>query len=411
MKKLGVLMLLSVFLLSAATSVLAAANPNSFNYLSSTTVNLENPTDFFVLDIDPQLYASMDPALRDLRIYSAGQELGYARLPDEPAETPTVENLPLEIINKGPLQGTTTYSFTLKIPTAKPGAMQIKLSQPEYLVRARVAGSNDNKTWQQLITQTLYGINGRYNKFYLENIDYQYLKFDYDLLKNETLEVTEAVIAAGALPRRTETPWNISSSENKKNKTTNILIDLGYKNRPSQGITLATADKGFYRQSELAVSNDNKIWNNIINTYLYRGQDARDENLGFDYSPFQGRYLKIIVKNEDNPPIDFTGAKIQLLPVRLLVKSPSLNFPLTLYWGNEKIPAPAYDVAYMLTRSNFNVNELPQIKIKSEKINPNFKPELPPLTERIPFLMPAALAIAALLVVAILFRSFKHMEK
>lgn len=411
MKKFGVLLLLSVLLFSNIPSALAAVNLNTFRYLSNTAVRFEKPADFFVLDIAPQMYATMDPSLRDLRVYSNGKELGYALLPSEPAETPVINNLPLEIINKGMLQGTDTYSFTLKMPAARPGAVQVKLNRPEYLVKTRLSGSNDNKAWQHLKTQTLYGISGSYNKFYLEDIDYQYLKFDYDLLKNETLEVAEAAIAEGVLPKKTETPWEINQSEDNRQKTSTVIIDLGYNNRISQGITLETGAKGFYRQAELAVSNDKKTWANVTLTYLYRGQDKKDENLGFGYSPVRGRYLKITVTNEDNPPVNFTGAKIQLLPVRLLVKSPGAEFPLTLYWGNQKIPAPAYDVAYMLTRSNFNINELPLVYVKSENTNTSFKEELPPLTERIPFLMPAALAVAALLVGVILFRSIKHVEK
>lgn len=411
MKRSVAIVLLTVFLISAVPPAFSATNTETFRYQSTIAVKLEKPAGHFMLDLDPQVYATVDPSLRDLRIYSAGQELGYTRMPHEPVETPVINHLPLEIINKGMLQGTNTYSFTLKIPPAKPGAVQIKLSQPEYLVKAGISGSNDNKAWQELNNQTLYGINGSYNKFYLAGIDYQYLKFEYDLLKKETLEITAAEIAEGALPKKTETPWEIKQSDDNNNKTTTVILDLGYNNRITRGVTLETGEKSFYREAALAAGNDMKNWNDVTSLYLYRGQDDRDENLSFNYPPVNGRYLRITVENEDNPPVIFSGAKVQLVPVRLLVKSAGTNFPLTLYWGNKDLPVPSYDVAYLLARSDFYVKDLPLVTVKDVKINDNFKEKLPPLTERIPILMPAALAIAAVLVGFILFRSFRHMEK
>ena len=412
MKKLIVFVLFSSFLLlNLSSSAFAAAEPNTFRYQSSTSVKLVKPSKFFILDIDPQLYATMDSTLRDLRIYSANQELGYTLLPYEPSESPSPGSILPEIINKGLLEGSSSYSFTLKMPPVRPGAMQIKLNRPEYLVKARLTGSNDNKTWQNLKTQTLYGINGKYNKFNLDDIDYNYLKFEYDLLKNETLEITEAVIAEGSLPKKTETPWEIKQSEDKKKKTTTVTIDLKYNNQVTQGLTLATDENGFYRQAALAISNDQKTWKDAGFSYLYRGQNNRDENLSFSYSPINGRYLKITIENADNKPLAFTGTKLELLPVRLLVKSPeTANFPLTLFWGNKKIAAPTYDVAYMLAKSSFEVKNLQLITINDVKQNANFKEELPPLTERLPWLMPIALSAAALLVGLVLFRSFKHVE-
>lgn len=409
MKKLSVLVLLSVFLYLSLSPAFAAVDVNTFRYQSGTTARFENPTNFFNLEIDPKLYATMDPELRDLRIYSAEEELGYTLLPFEPAETPSPGPLLPEIINKGMIRERNTYSFTLKMPPAKPGYMQIKLDRPEYLVKARLSGSNDNKTWQSLKTQTLYGINGSYNKFYLDGIDYSYLKFEYDLLKNETLEVTEAVIAEGALPKKIETPWKIKQSNDKKKKTTTVIIDLGFNNRVTQGVALVTDEDGFYRQAALAASNDQKTWKDVAVSYFYRGQDYRDENLGFSYAPVNSRYLKITIENADNKPVVFQGAKIRLLPIRLLVKAPdAATFPLTLYWGNKKIEAPAYDVNRMLALSSFNINNLPLVTVTDVKQNAGFKEQLPPLTERLPWLMPAALGAAALLVGFILFRSFKH---
>lgn len=413
MRRLGICALTLIILLSCVTPALSAVDPENFRYQSDVNVSLTKKAEFFVLDIDPGIYATMDPTLKDLRIYSAGKELGYALLPHEPTDTPAVNTLPVEIINKGMIQGTDTYSFTLKLPPARPGAVQIKLNQPEYLVKARLSGSSDNKTWQILKTMTLYGIQDSYNKFYLEGIDYQYLKFEYDLLKNQILEVIEAVITEGALPKKTETSWEIKQRDNNGKKTTTVNIDLGYNNRINRGITLKTGEKGFYRQVSLAASNDQKTWNNITTTYLYRGQDNKDENLGIDYAPVQGRYLKITVENEDNPPVRFTGSKVQISPVRLLVKSPGRDFSLTLYWGNKKLNAPSYDVAYVLARSDqsANVKNISVVNIKIFKVNDGYKEALPPLTERLPWLMPAALGIAALLVVFILFRSFKHVER
>jgi hypothetical protein len=180
----------------------------------------------------------------------------------------------------------------------------------------------------------------------------------------------------------------------------------------SRGLTLQTDEMGFYRQVSLAASNDQKTWSNVAVSYLYRGQDKKDANLAMEYAPVHGRYLKITVNNEDNRPVSFTGAKAQLLPVRLLVKSPSLSFPLSLNWGNAKLTTPSYDVAYVLARSDNSaiVKNMPVVEVTTFNQNAKFVAKAVPLTERIPLLMPAALATAALMVGFMLFRSFKHVE-
>lgn len=411
MRKAALIILGLLMLVLAAPLAYGEVSRNDFRYSSHLTASKDGKAGFFILELDPKVYAAMDTSFPDLRIYGKdGQERGYSRLQlAAPAGETSYQGL--EIINKGTLEGSSNYSFTVKNIPADINEMRVKLDQPEYLVKARISGSNDNRTWQFLGVQTLYGINDKYNTFSLSGIDFGYLKFEYPVPGGETLAINEVgyTTVKEAAPQSQATPLAIKQTD--RNKVTTIEMDLGYKNQNSSAVKLITADKNFYRPAYLEASNDRKNWQQVSSFYLYRGTDEKDENLGGYYPLIQARYLKITVENGDNVPVRFTSATAELENVKLLVKDSGAGGAFTVYWGNAALNPPAYDIDQILQQGEVDLANLPEIVLDSYSINAQYKQPKPPLTERYPFLLPLALAIAVIIVGIIQFRSFKHVEK
>jgi hypothetical protein len=406
---LRVILLINI-ILSGLFPVLAAPSINSdnFRYLGDVLPGPADTTGFFVLEIAPETYSSMDPTWRDLRIYnSAGQEIGYTPLL---AKTPSQQShyQESEIINKGPIKDTDKYSFTIKDLPADSEKLTIKLDKPEYLVKSEIYGSNDNQTWQLVGTQTLYGINGNYNLFSLRNVLYRYIKFEFMMPLGENLSVSSVQYSRKTPGKKSELPFSVAQSET--NKSTVILVDLGYNHYHSRALKLTTTDKNFYRRATLEVSNGQEQWQQVSSFYLYRGVDMQDENLSVEYPLTQARYLKIILQNGDNKPVNFTAATVETETVRLLVKDSTNNAPFKICWGNTLLAPPLYDVNAILAQSKVNPDALPVLHLDTYTENPQYKKPAPALTERYPFLLPLALGIAVLIVGAIQFKSFNKIK-
>jgi hypothetical protein len=402
--------LLTIVILTGLFPVLAAPsiNTDNFRYLGDVLPGPADTTGFFVLEVAPEAYASMDPAWRDLRIYnSAGQEIGYTPLL---TKTPSQQShyQESEIINKGPIKDTDKYSFTIKDLPADIEKLTIKLDKPEYLVKSEIYGSNDNQTWQLVGTQTMYGINGNYNVFSLRNVHYRYIKFEFTMPLGENLSVSSVQHNRETPDKKTELPFSVVQSET--NKSTMIMVDLGYNYYHSRALKLTTTDKNFYRRATLEVSNSQEQWRQVSSFYLYRGTDMQDENLSVEYPLTQARYLKVILQNGDNMPVKFTAATVETETVRLLVKDLPNNAPFKVYWGNTLLTPPLYDVNAILTQSKVNPHALPVLHLDKYTENPQYKKPTPPLSERYPFLLPLALGIAVLIVGAIQFKSFNKIK-
>lgn len=399
---------MAVFIITAAY---AAMPGQSFQYYSSVATNTTDSSGFFLLDLDPKVFAALDPSLRDLRIFNRdGSETGYIRFNESASDTPP-PNREVQIINKGPILGTDRYSFALKdVPTGT-SMISIKLAGSEYLVKASITGSNDNRNWQDLGRQTLYCINGTYNTFTLPKVDYQYLKFTYQVPQDDLLEVTGAEVSALRQQPTVSHEQSYPVAQQDQNKATIITIDLRYQNQPSSGFSLSTDEKNFYRRGYLEASNDGRQWAHIADFYLFRGDGPNDQSLGQDYPLTQARYLRITIDNKDNPPIHFTEAVVGTEPIQLLVKAPASQGPFTLCWGDKKLDFPDYDVEEVLRQGDAALDKLPVFPVKEYQRNPQYKGVQEPLSERFPWLLPVALAVAVAVVGFVQYRSIKRIEK
>jgi hypothetical protein len=382
-------------------------------YTSQQEVRVQTGDPFFLLEIDPAKAALMDPALRDLRLYSGEYELGYAIVPNQPDHRR--KEISLEILNEGSYEGQ-RYGFVVVMPDNEfaSSSISIKLNHEPYLVKGTLYGSSDNGNWQQLRPITFFGIDEKYSELSLEGIAYRYLKFEFQQPPGEILVVEEAVVYSSLerVPQESSTWVSRPVSQSNYEKESLLLIDLEYQNRVSTQWVLDILEQGFYRQAVFEGSNDKSYWEPIGTTYLYRGVANGDEQLSFHYPPGAYRYLRVRILNEDNEPLSVQTAQVRTHPMRLVVKSPPApegsTIPVTAYWGNSELQSPSYDVKQWL--GTLKLDQL-SVGAMGEPIeNPNYQPAKAPWTERFPLIMPLALILASVGVGFILYRNVKQMR-
>lgn len=402
---LAVWLVISILLMGKVVAW-AELNSEDFRYCSQIEA-VSDANGFFILDIDAEVFATMKGSFSDLRIFdNNGKETGFARLsPEEVREQDDYNEL--AIINKGALSNSEYYSFTVKDVPAGVEALTIKLDSPEYLVKAKIYGSSDNRLWQELGTKTLYCIKGHYNEIEMKGIDYRYIKFEYPRPKGETVGVSSVGYNLQQKANYETKFRSFPISQYEKEKVSVISIDLGSNNQNSRAVELTCNAKNFYRLASIEYSNDGKQWSHVSDFYIYRGLDEADKNMGTRYPLTQARYLRITIENEDNAPLQFNAAKVEIVPVRLLVKGMAEDAPYRLMWGNEQLGYPAYDIMDVIRQSDIDMGSLPVFSLKVFEQNKEHKEPETPLTERYPFLLPVALAAAVVVVGLIQYRAFK----
>jgi hypothetical protein len=398
-----------------ALAAISESEPKKeLKYTSNQTLKIPPNDSFFLVEIDPALAATMQNSAKDLRLFAGDYELSYTLAPFYNSDTQTEKTL--EIINEGNYEAG-RYGFVAILPEggATSSHVVIRLQQENYLLKGRLYGSNDNREWQTIRPITIFGINQKYNEVSLEGIDYDYLKFEFQKLPEDSFNVLDAVLYS---PKESQPQDNSTWIDQPftildQGKESILTIDLEHKNRISSKWALKIPDQGFYRRAFFEGSNDQSEWKHIGTTYVYRGVERGDEELSFEYLPTAYRYLRIRILNEDNESLPVDSVQIRSHPISLIVKGPpgheGNQIELVAYWGNQQIGAPSYDVDQLL--GNLNMKELSSVKLEKKIDNPDYQPMKAPVTERYPFLLPLALVLTSLFVGYFLYRNVKQISK
>jgi len=132
------------------------------------------------------------------------------------------------------------------------------------------------------------------------------------------------------------------------------------------------------------------------------------KSLTITYPETTSRYLRLVIHDEDSPPLTVQEANVWGLWRRLVfVTDPQQSYKL--YYGNAEAQRPTYDIErlfpYLVTE------ELPEAELSAQTTNLHFVEKKPPFSERFPWLLPTVVAIAAVLVALLLFRIFRQARK
>ncbi len=178
-------------------------------------------------------------------------------------------------------------------------------------------------------------------------------------------------------------------SQNKKNKTTEILIDRKQSGLITNSVNLNISDKNFVRKVVVEVtdnySSTTNNWTYIngvviskINTSIFNGGDTE---VRFDDQ--NKRYIKLTIVNEDNPPLNISNeVNVSGTNAEVIFEGKS-GKSYRIYYGNKHATAPRYDISRL--SDYIEKNDLPMIGVGQESENPGFVPDkdpVVPFTER-----------------------------
>jgi len=411
-----------VLLLLASSSVAADFSQRDWRYVKAITLPAELQLGGLVeLAPDREVFAGAAQGLGDLRIIAdENGEVPY-KLELSKAEHERT-SFPVSLRDKGYIPGSYNI-FTADLGRVGILHNEIEFRTPSSNFRrtATVETSNDEATWMKIAEQTVYDFTVKERNFTTRDTRVRYPDSTARYLRVKIADNGEGPLdIAGATvffvketPAR-EIPWPSSILDITRDagqRTTNVEVDLGTPGLPSYRLAISVPDVNFYREVTLEASTDQEKWTTITrraDIYVFDTPKFVGKSLVITYPETTARYLRLVIHDEDSPPLTVQEVNLWGLWRRLVFAAdPKQSYKL--YYGNAEAKPPSYDIErifpYLVT------DKLPEAELGPHAANPSFVEEKPPVSERFPWLFPMVVAVAAIIVALVLISIFRQARK
>jgi hypothetical protein len=411
-----------VLLTLASSSVAADFSQRDWRYVKDIMLPSGlQPESLVELVPDHEVFAGAAGSLADLRIISdENMEMPY-KLEISGAERRTT-SFPVSLLDKGYVPGSyDIFTADLGREAILHNEIEINIVSSNFRRTATVESSNDGATWMKIATQTIYDFTVEEQSFTTRDTRVRYPESTARYVRVNIADEGEGPldIAGATIFFVKETPareisWSsaiLNVSHDASQRTTNVEVDLGTPGLPSYRLTLRVPDVNFYREVTLEASIDRENWSTItrrVEIYAFDTPKFVGESLTITYPETTSRYLRLLIHDEDSPPLTIQEVNVWGLWRRLVfVADPQQSYKL--YYGNAEAQRPTYDIErlfpYLVTE------ELPEAELSAQTTNLYFVEKKPPVSERFPWLLPTVVAVAAVLVALLLFRIFRQARK
>ena len=411
-----------VLLLLSSASVAADFSQRDWRYVKDITLPSGlQPGGLVELLPDREVFAGAAQGLADVRIIAdENGEIPYK------LELSKVEHertsFPASLRDKGYIAGSYNI-FTADLGQAGILHNEIEIKTPSSNFRrtATVESSNDGTIWMTIAEQTVYDFTVKERGFTTRNTRVRYPESTARYLRVKIaddgegpLEITGATIFFVKETPAREVTWAASIvdiSRDAGQRTTNVEVDLGTPGLPTYRLAISVPEVNFYREVTLEASTDREKWTTIMgraDIYAFDAPKFVGERLFFTYPETTARYLRLVIHDEDSPPLTVQEVNVWGLWRRVVFAAdPQQSYKL--YYGNAKAQRPSYDIErifpYLVTE------KLPEAKLGPQNANPSFEEEKPPVSERFPWLFPAVVAVAVVIVALLLLSILRQARK
>ncbi|MFC1930060.1 DUF3999 family protein [Chloroflexota bacterium] len=411
----------AVLFVLLAPGVAADFSLRDWQYLREITLPSELQREGLVeFSPDSEVFTNSVSGLVDLRIIMGeGTEVPYKL---EIGKAGRQQNSFLvSLSDKGYVPGSyTTFTADLGRQGILHNEIEIETPSTDFGRTATVETSDDGDNWVRVADQAIYDFTIKERRFTTRDTRVKYPDSTERYLRvriaDEGGGPLEIAGATAFLVKETlarEVPWPsiLGISRDTKRRATIADVDLGMSGLPSNHLVVNASDVNFHREVTLEVSKDQQEWRTILSRasiYSYDTPKFIGKNLDIVYPETTSHYLRLVIHDEDSPPLDIQDIKVWGLK-RRLVFTANHQESYKLYYGNIDARRPSYDIEqvfpYLMTE------ELPEARLGSQDVNPHFVERKPPVSERFPWLFPTVVAVAAILVALILLAIIRQARK
>ena len=412
------ILLIAVAVLTLAPTAANAASPSNFLYRAQVQGNQDG---YIYFNITPEVYDKSDWTLSDTRIFSAGEkEIPY--LIWNSTKQWNRERLSVDILNRSYItKSHTTFTLDLGAEYFKTNRLKIVTTSIDFTRGVTIEGSPDNREFV-IIKNDVY-IFDYTTEHRTSGTEISYPKTDYRYLKVTIWDDGEAPLQnlGGEVSIVEETEGELVSlgSDIKKivqkpnEAITEVVIDLKYKNIPSNMMVLKIDGKNFWRDVHILSSNvDNADrYREVESDLLYNisTQKFTRGKLTLEYPETQARYLKLIIENKDDAPLAISEVEVLGTPKKItFLAEPGVSY--FLYFHNHMAPTPSYDIEN--TFSYIDLNSISRWTVGKVEKNPDYAPienEIP-FSERHPWIIWGAIIFMVVFLGGIIVRMMMNLS-
>jgi hypothetical protein len=402
--------------------VIADFSHQDWRYVKDIILPSGLPPDGLIeLAPDREVFAGAASGLADLRIISdENEEIPY-KLEISQAEHERTSFI-VSLLNKGYIPESYDI-FTADLGKAGILHNEIEFRTPAdgFRRKATVESSNDGTSWMEIAEQTVYAFTVKERGFTTHDTSIRYPESTARYLRLKiaddeegSLEITGATVFFIKETPAREIPWDasiLSTTRDSDQRTTNVEVDLGTSGLPSYRLDISVPDVNFYREVTLQVSPDREDWSTVMRQaeiYAFDTPKFIGKSLVITYPETTSRYLRLVIHDEDSPPLAVQEINVWGL-WRRLVFAADPQQPYKLYYGNAKAQRPSYDIEQVF--SYLATEQLPEAKLGPQDANEYFEEEKPPVSERFTWLLPTVVAVAAIVVAVLLIVIFRQVRK
>jgi hypothetical protein len=445
-------------LLLGVASLCSAAQPNEFRFRKDIELHDAGAASIAAAVLDRDVYAATRDAYPDLRIFDAKNQ-----------ETPFVLEKATETLTQLIRGDCRSRVLSLRelgdglevivgLKKDEPSARGLTIVTPlsNYERRVQVFGSQDGKIWRPLVNDGLVFDYSRYmdvnnREIHLPKNDCRQFKVlisafadtkespFLDLTRKYSGGVESERIEKTTLERRpfrmdridlwtnkeaplVETDKKVAYpvamlrvEEKSEDKTT--IVHVKTHREPLTEFTLELTSRNFNRAVRIqtpVTRGTHTQWIDIANgraSLLQFGQFRR-ESLTIPIPESRQTEFRIVIQNEDNPPLAITGIKARGNQYRTIFLTEE-NRSYSLYYGSEEVASPKYDAAEVLGSLRLRGNRPSDVQL-GEQIANAMSPPSPPNDIRHllnnPLFMGAVIATLVVVLGWALFRATRRIN-
>ncbi len=414
MNKKITLLISTLGFLAPVFIVSAAFNQTEWQFKKDISVRSINQPSYVKISLDKDVYAGSSN-LNDLRVISgAGDEVPYQLV--EQQNTLNARYYASNVLNNSIRGGKGMFIVDLGKPGLVHNRINISTGSTNFKKPVSVYASDsllsiDDPSWR-LLTQNQYiynfsdrelGFNAGSGEVAYPKSTSRYLRIVIGEGEGEIVSVDNARVYAYEVVAGDQDTITASATitQNTEAKSTEALIDLGAAGIPTHALELASNDKNFNRRVVIQGSNDGSNWALLNQGYIFNVQTAlfSGSQLSLQYPESYNRYIRVVIFNEDNKPINLSTRVLVKSTVRNVIFEAAPAQQYSLYYGNSGAPAPLYDLARLfqyIDTGTIVKSSLGNSQQNSAYVTP--PPPKVPFTEQYPFLLNILLVVLVALI-------------
>ncbi|MRT93553.1 DUF3999 family protein [Ancylomarina sp. 16SWW S1-10-2] len=321
------------------------------------------------LDLPNDIFAKLSSDLSDIRIIGISSQKDTIEAPyliQVSKESITNKDINFKLLNQSHNKNGYYYSF--KVPS-KNEINQIKLDfkQDNFDWIVSLEGSQNQKDWYTIIEDyRILSIKNKYTNYQHARLNFPNSKFQYFRvhIKNaEKPELQSAKISCKEVINGKLRKYQINKLEiqqNKKNKTTEINIDLASPVLLSELKIKIEATYDYYRPISIRYVIDSvktkKGWKRNYRTITSGTLTSLEQNK-FKFKSIKAQHLQVIISNHDNESLNISGIEASGYIWQLLARFKK-NTSYYLTYGNSSTKKPNYDITRFKSKIPNKISEL-----------------------------------------------------